>query len=58
MGREELERKIKNWKIDVSIDDAVSYLCKHFKIKRGNELYVAIADQKIELSQVKDILNH
>ena len=58
MGREELERKIKNWKIDVSIDDSVSYLCKHFKIKRGNELYVAIADQKIELSQIKDILNH
>ncbi|MBR5595067.1 MAG: bifunctional (p)ppGpp synthetase/guanosine-3',5'-bis(diphosphate) 3'-pyrophosphohydrolase [Alistipes sp.] len=58
LGREELERKIKNWKIDVSIDDSVSYLCKHFKIKRGNELYVAIADQKIELSQIKDILNH
>ena len=58
LGREELERKIKNWKIDVSIDDSVSYLCKHFKIKRGNELYVAIADQKIEISQIKDILNH
>ena len=56
LGREELERKIKNWKIDVAIDEAVAYLCKHFKIKRGNELYVAIADQKIEISQVKDIL--
>ena len=58
LGREELERKIKNWKIDVTIDESVAYLCKHFKIKRGNELYVAIADQKIEISQVKDILNH
>ncbi len=58
MGREELERKIKNWKLETTIDEAVSYLCKHFKIKRGNELYVAIADQKIEISMVKDILNH
>lgn len=56
LGREELERKIKNWKIDLSIDEAVAYLCKHFKIKRGNELYVAIADQKIEITQIKDIL--
>lgn len=58
LGREELERKIKNWKLDVSIDEAVAYLCKYFKIKRGNELYVAIADQKIEISQIKEILNH
>ena len=58
MGREELERKIKNWKFDTSIDEVVSYLCKHFKLKRGSELYVAIADQKIEISMVKDILNH
>lgn len=58
LGREELERKIKNWKLDTTIDEAVSYLCKHFKIKRGNELYLAIADQKIEISMVKDILNH
>ena len=56
LGREELERKLKNWKMDVTIDEAVAYLCKHFKIKRGNELYVAIADQKIEISQIKDIL--
>ena len=58
MGREELERKIKNWKFDTSIDEVVSYLCKDFKLKRGSELYVAIADQKIEISMVKDILNH
>ena len=58
LGREELERKIKNWKFDTSIDEVVSYLCKHFKLKRGSELYVAIADQKIEISMVKDILNH
>ena len=58
LGREELERKLKNWKLDCTIDEAVAYLCKHFKIRRGNELYVAIADQKIDIAQVKDVLTH
>ena len=58
LGREELERKLKNWKMDVAIDEAVAYLCKHFKIRRGGELYVAIADQKVEIGHVKEILHH
>ena len=58
LGREELERKLKNWKLDLAIDEAVAYLCKHFKIRTGNELYVAIADQKIEIGHVKEILQH
>ena len=58
LGREELERKLKNWKLDIAIDEAVAYLCKHFKIRRGNELYVAIADQKVEIGHVKEILQH
>jgi GTP pyrophosphokinase len=58
LGREELERKVKNWKMDVAIDEAVAYLCKHFKIRRGGELYVAIADQKVEIGHVKEILHH
>lgn len=56
LGREELERKLKNWKLDIAIDEAVAYLCKYIKIRTGNELYVAIADQKIDASQIKDIL--
>ena len=56
LGREELERKLKNWKIDVAIDEAVAYLCKHFKIRSGNELYVHIADEKIDIFSVKEIL--
>ena len=35
LGREELERKLKNWKMDVAIDEAVAYLSKHFKVRRG-----------------------
>ncbi|MBP3456079.1 MAG: bifunctional (p)ppGpp synthetase/guanosine-3',5'-bis(diphosphate) 3'-pyrophosphohydrolase [Alistipes sp.] len=57
MGREELERKIKNWKLSTTIDEAVAYLCKHFKIRRGTEIYMMIATQKIEISQIKDILS-
>ncbi len=57
MGREELERKIKNWKMATTIDEAVAYLCKHFKIRRGTEIYMMIATQKIEISQIKDILS-
>ncbi len=57
MGREELERKIKNWKLSTTIDEAVAYLCKYFKIRRGTEIYMMIATQKIEISQIKDILS-
>ena len=56
LGREELERKLKNWKMELSIDEAVAYLCKHFKVRRGNELYTSIAHQSIAMSQIKDIL--
>ena len=58
LGREELERKIKNWKLDTAIDEAVAYLCKYYKIRGGNELYVAIADQKLDIAQIKDVLVH
>lgn len=56
MGREELERKLKNWKIAVTIDEAVAYLCKYLKLRTGTELYGLIATQKIEIGSVKEIL--
>ena len=56
LGREELERKLKNWKLELSIDEAVAYLCKHLKVRTGNEIYVLIADQKLDIIEVKDIL--
>ncbi len=58
MGREELERKLKNWKIEKTIDESVAYLCKHFKLRTGTELYALIATQKIEIGSLKEILNH
>ncbi len=56
LGREELERKLKNWKLEVAIDEAVSYLCKHYKVRRGNDLYMLIADAKVDMGDIKDIL--
>ncbi len=58
MGREELERKLKNWKIEKTIDESVAYLCKYFKLRTGTELYALIATQKIEIGSLKEILIH
>ena len=56
LGREELERKIKNWKLSITMDDAVVTLCKYYKLKTGTEMYGQIAQQKIILSDIKEIL--
>lgn len=56
LGREELERKLKNWKMDVAIDEAVAYLCKELKVRTGNEVYTLIADEKLDLQAIKDML--
>ncbi|MFR9523447.1 MAG: RelA/SpoT family protein [Rikenellaceae bacterium] len=56
IGREELERKIKNWKLNISMDDAVAYLCKFYKQRTGMELYELIATQKIDIAAIKEIL--
>ncbi len=56
LGREELERKIKNWKLSLPIDEVVSLLSKHYKVKLGVELYAMIATKKIEFATIKSIL--
>lgn len=56
LGREELERKLKNWKLNIPIDDAVTALAKHYKYKTGTELYAAIADETIDISEAKELL--
>ena len=57
MGREELERKLKNWKITVPIDEVVAYLVKYMKVRTGREIYSMIALQKIDFISIKEILN-
>ncbi len=56
LGREELERKLKNWKLSITIDDAVSVLCKFYKLKTGTELYGQIASGKIDIADVKELI--
>ena len=58
VGREELERKLKNWKISVSIDEAVAYIGRQLKIRTGREVYSAIATQKIDFLDLKEMLLH
>ncbi|GHV01465.1 GTP pyrophosphokinase [Bacteroidia bacterium] len=56
LGREELERRIKNWKLPLTVEEAVTRLCKHLHIKRGIELYGQIVEGRIDLSSLKEVL--
>ena len=56
MGREELERKLKNWKINLPIDEVVAYLCRTLKVRTGRELHSMIALQKLDFTSIKEIL--
>ncbi|WP_418982242.1 RelA/SpoT family protein [Alistipes sp.] len=57
MGREELERKLRNWKLALTMDEAVAYLVKYFKLRLGTEVYALIATQKVDLGTIKEILS-
>lgn len=54
--KEELERKIKNWKLEISLDNAVNILCKYYKVKNGAELYSQLDSGEISILETKDIL--
>lgn len=56
LGREELERKLKNWKMSITIEEAVTFLTKYFKVKTGFEIYSMIAEQRVSMPEIKDIL--
>ncbi len=56
MGREELERKLKNWKINTPIDEVVAYLCRVLKVRTGRELHSMIALQKLDFATIKEML--
>ena len=58
LGREELERKLKDWKLtSKSIDEVVAYLCKFYKQRTGTALYELIATEKIDLATVKELIS-
>ena len=55
IGKELLERRLKNWKM-ASLDEALGVLMKHYKLKTITEFYSHLAIEKISLHEVKDIL--
>lgn len=55
MGKELLERRLKNWKV-ASLDDSLALLMKYYKVKTITELYSQLANEKINLLDVKEIL--
>lgn len=54
-GKELLKRRLNNWKIKFD-DLLINKLLKHYKLKTPVDLYFAIATEKIDISQIKDIL--
>ncbi len=56
LGREELERKVKNWKLPLTLEEAVTVLSKHYRIRSGFEVYALIAEQRASTAEVKEIL--
>lgn len=54
LGREELERKLKNWRLNVTLEETVTLLCKHYKVKTGLEVYDMIAEGRAQLPEVKE----
>ncbi len=54
-GREILERRLKNWKIELS-PEGYAQLMKRYKIKQVNDFYAAIAKEKIPLQEIKSFL--
>ncbi len=54
-AKELLKRRLKNWKIKFD-DQLIDGLLKHYKLKTPVDLYYAIATEKIEVTEIKDIL--
>lgn len=55
IGKEILARKLKNWKIKSS-EDLINVLVKHYKLDTGIDLYYLVAEEKIDLADIKKIL--
>jgi len=54
-GKELLERRLKNWKMELSDEDMAAFLKKR-QIKTINELYAAIGEYEIDVTEIKDYI--
>lgn len=55
-GKEIMERRLKNWKLEIN-DDILNLLCKKYNFKNINDFFSAIGKEKIDLLEIKDYLN-
>jgi len=54
-GREMLERRLKNWKLEPTPED-MTQLLKHYRIKQISDFYAGIAREDISLQDIKVFL--
>jgi guanosine-3',5'-bis(diphosphate) 3'-pyrophosphohydrolase len=54
-GKEILKRRLKNWKIEYN-DEIIPDLLKEYKMPNAQELYCLIANEQIDLAEIKDFL--
>jgi GTP pyrophosphokinase len=54
-GREILKRRFRNWKIEFE-DVNINKLLRYYKLKTATDLYYLVAVEKIDLMEVKDLL--
>ena len=55
-GRELLERRLKNWKMELE-DEDLTILCKKFKLRNISDLYAAIEDESVDIMDIKGYLS-
>ncbi|MDR2585944.1 MAG: HD domain-containing protein [Prevotellaceae bacterium] len=55
IGRELLERRLKNWKMELN-DEVLSRLLRFFKFKKISDIYVALANEEIGVDKIKELL--
>lgn len=55
IGKEALSRRLKNWKIENN-DELIRKLMANYKYKLAVDLYAAIANEKIDFSEIKEIV--
>ncbi len=55
-GKEILQRRLKNWKIEFN-DLIINKLIKHFKLKNAVDLYTLVATEELNIADLKNVIS-
>ena len=55
-GKELMSRRLKNWKLELT-DEDLGFLIKKYSLKSINEFYCAVAENKIDIFEIKSYLS-